>query len=178
MKYPTALLVRGRCQFPKNKIRHFNYMYARQKPSTDWNENDGLPDFTRIKTNQSYNWCIFSIPIWTRFDDKKTYLSDYAVTAFSVETIRESYKYGLETQSQVLEVKHKPMDQNYSHCEMNPLGNLNKTQRREIRMSLRHKCYVSLRPNETQNKVGRIVALFKMYAMRIITLHIRFKNSN
>ena len=178
MKYPTALLKRGRCKFNKEKIKPFNYLYTRHKPSSDWNETYGLPDFTKIKTNQSFNWCTFSIPIWTRFNDKKIYLSDHAVAAFSVKTIRESYKNSSIIPSQAFDIEHKPIETNYSHCELTSLINLNRTQRREIRMSFRHKCYVPLRPHETQNKILRIVALFKMHATRLITLYISFKHSN
>ena len=166
MRYPNALFQRGRKRLPKERIRVRDFVYARHKPSTDWDHRNGLPDFSRIKIDQSFNWCDFSIPIWTRFNDEREYLSDYAVAAFGVKTIRESHKKCTLFDSQVLDVEHIPFPHNYSHCALIALKALSKKERRELRMALRHGCRVPLRPNEQQGIIGMAIDRIRMYVSR------------
>lgn len=169
MKYPNLLLMHGRKTFDKNNIKNFNYLYTRHKPSNDWDDKNGLPDFTKIKIDQSFNWCNFSIPAWTRFNAEKKYLNDYAVAGFYVKTIRESYKNSPEFTEQVLEIEHKPLEINYSHCQLIALKNLNRTEKRELRMTLRHQCIVPLKPGEKRNSYYILFDIIKMLYNRIIS---------
>ena len=173
MKFPSLLLQNGRKKKSSTCIKNWHYLYTRHKPSSDWNHEEGLPDFTKIKIDQSFNWCNYSIPLWTRFNDVQEYLEDYAVAGFSAGTIRcEHQKYDL-FDSQVVDVQHEPIETNYSHCELHPVRKLSKTERRALRASLRHHCVVPLFPGE---KRGRIIIAFDiivMYFRRVISMLIK-----
>lgn len=167
MRFPRALLQRGRPTLPKQRIHLSNYMYSRHKPSSDWDYVHGLPDFTRIRHDQSYNWCLFSIPAWTRFNSQHEYLQDYAVAAFSVRTIRESQPNGSISGSIVLDIEHRPQTDNYSHCELVTPSELTKIQKRQIRMKLRHNCHVPLYPDQHRNRLGMFLDVLSMHMDRI-----------
>lgn len=169
MKFPSELRSHGRRRLPNDRFASHHFLYARHKPSSDWNEEDGLPDFTRVKLDQSFNWCLLSIPVWTRFNEEREYLADYAVAAFSVFTIRESHRYTDAFESQVLDVEHVPLEDNYSHSELVCLSKLDKTQRREIRMTLRHNCRVPLKPNQKRSPLGILLDLARMYGYRALS---------
>lgn len=179
MKYPSSLLTNNRKTFNKTCIKDFNYLYTRHKPSTDWKEEDGLPDFSKIKLDQSFNWCNFSIPIWTRFNNKKEYLHDYAIAGFYVKTIRESHKNSsVKFTQKILEIEHRPEEYNYSHCQLVTLKNLSKTEKRALRMTLRHKCITPLKPNEKRNFYYILLDIMKMFCSRIISRNTSTYNQN
>ncbi len=169
MKFPVFLLQKNRKKKVSKKIKNWNFLYTRHKPSTDWNEEEGLPDFTKIKIDQSFNWCNFSIPIWTRFTDKKEYLSEYAVAGFKVKTIRNEHLTKGIFDTRVIDIEHKPVAANYSHCELIKIRDLNKAEKREIRATLRHKCIIPLRPNEKRNFFLRTIDIFIMYIRRFFS---------
>lgn len=122
-------------------------MFMRNKPGHGWIVDEGLPDFTKVKKDQSFNWSSLSIPIWTRFNDKKIYLDNYAVVGVKVKTIRFPNKYDSSFKPFSWDVHHNPFDTNYSHCELNP-KDLSKTEIRGLRMTLRHKSKIYFLPNE------------------------------
>lgn len=169
MKFPLMLLQKNRKCLSSNRINNWNYLYTRHKPSYDWDESEGLPDFTKLKIDQSYNWCNFSIPIWTRFNNNKQYLSDYAVAGFKVKTIRNVYKYMNDFDSPITEVHHKPVPNNYSHCELLLLENINKMQKREMRINFRHSCIVPLKPDEKRFFLLILFDMVKMLIRRFIS---------
>lgn len=125
MKYPNELYRNGREELDKSNILDTHYLYARHKPGVDWNESQGLPDFTKIKIdpdksdkNQSFNWDKLSEPHWVRFNPAKEYLQHYAVVGFLTETIRNIDKYSTDCEKNLIDVEHKPVDINYSHCQL------------------------------------------------------------
>lgn len=169
MKYPSSLLQENKKKLEPNRIRNWNYLYTRHKPSSDWNEEEGLPDFTKIKIDQSFNWCNFSIPLWTRFNDRKEYLSEYAVAGFQVKTIRFEHIKNSPFTTQVVDVEHIPEPTNYSHCQLIPKRKLTKTEKRELRATLRHNCIVPLKPNQTQSSIHRIFDIIVMLFRRLLS---------
>jgi hypothetical protein len=143
-------------------------MYARHKPGHDWDESEGLPDFSKIKLeSQSFNWNIFSIPIWTRFNDKKEYFENYAVVGFSVETIRYTFKYNPQFQDHTLGLDHLPVKYNYSHCQLRMNRELNKLEKRELRLILKNKSVVPLKPNQKQGYLGLFKDILKMFYYKL-----------
>ncbi len=172
MKFPSLLLQNDREKIFSEGIRNWNYLYTRHKPSSDWNPDEDLPDFTKIKIDQSFNWCNFSIPIWTRFNNEKKYLSDYAVAGFKAKTIREEHLKSEMFDSKVIDIEHKPLSTNYSHCELFTFKKLSKTEKRKIRMTFRHKCIIPLKPNEKQAKLHIFIDIIVMYTRRLLSKNI------
>jgi hypothetical protein len=169
MNFPKCLNWGGRKIFPEYKIISKHYMYARHKPGSDWKEEDEYPDFSKIRSTQSFNWSAFSIPIWTRFNDRKEYNADYGVIGYSVKTIRFTSKFDPQVADGIFEVKHKPDEFNYSHCELYEVSNLsNKTEKRAFRMALVHRCSKELRPYATKNTFDIWMDYIKMYWHRFL----------
>jgi len=176
MNFPTQLLRCGRNQLPSKRILLFHYAFARHKPSHDWKEEDGLPDFSKIKIDQSFNWSQFSIPIWTRFNAAMEYQEEYAVVGYRVSTIRQTNKIQkqnrysqFEFEDLTLDIKHEPIDTNYSHCELVSVIDLDKTKRREIRMTLKHNSNVCLKPHEKRNLIHLQFDYFKMRILQYVS---------
>jgi len=169
MEYPSLLLQKNRKKKDSSRIRNWNYLYSRHKPSSNWNTDEGLPDFTQIKIDQSFNWCNYSIPIWTRFNDKQKYSASYAVAGFHVGTIRNNHQKLKSFDSQAVTIQHKPIETNYSHCELKAPKTLTKTERRELRATFRHNCKVPLHPN--QNRVPPLILtdILLMYLRRFLS---------
>ena len=120
-------------------------MYSRHKPNIQWKPEADYPEFNQIKADQSFNWSAFSIPIWTRFNDKMEFLKDYGIIGIKVETIYRSSRKFIQNVNPIL--FHKLLETNYSHCEMNPeCVPKNKKKRREFRMMFKHNAIVYLKP--------------------------------
>lgn len=169
MEYPEELYQDGRDRLDKSAILNPHYLYARHKPGYDWDEIEGLPDYTKIKIdpeipekNQSLNWDQYSEPHWVRFNPEKVYLKEYAVVGFLTETIRhiegcdENSELDL---SNLIDVEHDPIEINYSHCQISctdkfrnvPTKKEKKSRKRALRMAMRHRSEVFLKPNEEMN---------------------------
>jgi hypothetical protein len=167
MEYPSDLYQNGRIKLSRTDIHNSDYMYARHKPGYDWDEDQELPDFSKIKIdpenpdkNQSFNWDKFSKPHWTRFNLGKKYLEEYAVIGFLTETIRNISKYVENLEPNLIDIEHEPIEINYSHCQLSCAERFrrknNKKEkrkiRRAIRMAMKHNSKVFLKPYE--NYVG------------------------
>lgn len=174
MRFPLSLRTNGREALSSDKILRFHYAFARHKPSSDWNAQEELPDFSKIKLDQSFNWSIYSIPLWTRFDDSMNYKSDYAVVGYKVSTIRLTNRINPSFQNFIFDIKTDPLENNYSHIVLvtDPDLKINKTQKRELRMTLKHRCKVSLLPNEKQNFFRTFFDRCCMILSRAIVLYI------
>ena len=170
MKFPKLLFQNKRKIRSSECIRNWNYLYTRHKPSTNWNKDENLPDFSQIKLDQSLNWCNYSIPAWVRFNDGGDYLSDYAVAGFKADTIRNEHLKSESFPKRVLHVNHKPIEMNYSHCELLCIEKLSKSKRRELRMSLRHNCIVPLLPGEEFQLQKYPFEIIKMYFRRFSSI--------
>lgn len=163
MEYPEALYSNGRPRLSNNEILKEHYLYQRHKPGYDWKEEEGLPDFTKIKIdpnnperNQSYNWEKFSEPHWVRFNPQKEYQIEYAVVGYLTETIRNLNQYDSGLPNKILDVEHAPVDINYSHCQLSciktPETRIDKTKKRAMRQALKNKSKVFLAPNQKAHK--------------------------
>jgi hypothetical protein len=175
MNFPGFFLNKGKLsELPEKSILDSHFMYVRHKPGHDWNREDGLPDFSKIKIGtdknerQSMNWNIFSIPIWARFNDKKDYNADYAVIAYSVDVIRHTSKFDTNFDDLSLSIIHDPIENNYSHCELIMNKKLSKSQKREIRMTLKHNHFIALLPGQEQSKLEIIKEIINMYFIRFV----------
>lgn len=164
MEFPKWLNWGDRKVFPKNKILLVHYMYARHKPGSDWKENDEYPDFSKIRSTQSFNWSAFSIPIWTRFNDKKEYYQDYGVIGYAVQTIRYPNQFDSKVPNGIFDIKHDPADSNYSHCELYESSDSStKIEKRAYRMALVHKCSIELKPLSTKSNLQLFLDYVIMY---------------
>ena len=168
MEYPDALYQSGRKRLDKSAILDRDYLYARHKPGYDWDEKEGLPDYTKIKIdpdhkgkNQSLNWDRYSKPHWVRFNPDKIYQKEYAVVGFLAESIRHIEKCENNSKldlSDMIDVEHDPIEINYSHCQIScsekfrkiPARKEKKTIKRALRMAMRHRSKIFLKPNKDQ----------------------------
>jgi hypothetical protein len=169
MAFPRMLLQRNRNPLERELIKNHHYMFMRNKPGLNWDNNACLPDFTTIRSDQSFNWCKYSLPHWTRFNDKKEYLDDYAVVGLYVNTIRKTSLYCNKYIDGIFKIYHIPQEFNYSHCEIAfTQDNLNKPQKREIRMTLKHKAKTYLKPFQKPNYIFKIInwARFIIYKIK------------
>lgn len=160
MQYPKELLRNHRDKLDSSDILDSHYLYKRHKPGHDWDENLDLPDFSKIRIepdnqneNQSFNWEKFSEPHWVRFTPQGEYLLQYAVVGYLTETIRKADIYDQRVEKDLVDVEHDPIEENYSHCQIFCLDKLKqmqkaerKKQKRFIRLAMKHKALVSLKP--------------------------------
>lgn len=174
MNYPKTLFRNGRGLYPENKIKHHHRMYARHKPGYDWIVAEGLPDFSKIKieaghsdANQSFNWSMFSLAHWVRFNPDKTFLENYAVISFRVKVIRNVHLFNPELKVPYLGVEHKPDEENFSHCQLYSLPNFDKAKKRSIRLTLKHKARTELRPNEKPTMIKLLAWKIRSFIQRI-----------
>ena len=163
MKFPKKLLSKSRPVLSEERIHDKNYMYCRHSVPSQWKEKDEFPQFNTIGLKQSFNWSSFSIPVWTRFTDNKEYKSNHGVAGYSMFTIRNTNQYDISFKNNSWCVKHLPIDNNYSHCELMVFRELNKTQRRAIRMTLKFKCRAIIRPKQKYNRMRLPSDRLKMY---------------
>lgn len=169
MNFPENLKWGDQKIYPEHKISKKNYMYARHKPGSDWKDGDEYPDFSKIRSNQSFNWSAFSIPIWVRFNDREEYLKEYGVIGYSVETIRNFHDDVLVSTTSPYGVKHYPLKSNYSHCEMYESKTLiTKAEKREFRLKIKHNCIKNLKPYEQRRKTQILLDYVKMYWHRLL----------
>jgi hypothetical protein len=163
MQFPKCLIKNNRKDLPENKIKNKHYLFARHKPGREWLIGDEYPDFTKIKSDQSFNWSAFSIPIWVRFNDQMTYLDGYGVVGYSVFTIRKAHKINTGLPENMYGVKHNSLVFNYSHCTLYPINASNQT-KRDFRMSLKHKCQKKIYPNSNRpwfkNTFDRLIMFY------------------
>ncbi len=179
MNFPSSLIQKGRGTLPNNPIFLFHRVYIRHKPGHGWNIKDDLPDFTTIKIpDQSCNWSQFSIPIWARFNDQKAYNKEYAVVTYKLGTIRKIGSVLRQTDpsstldDNTLDVVHDPIENNYSHCVLKQRVNLNPTQRRAVRMAMKHKSSVYIKPDLEKEtlilKLEYFVMLLRQYTCKLL----------
>jgi len=169
MKFPNCLVKGNRSTLPQEKIKDLNYMYARHKPGVQWKEGDDFPDFATIRSKQSFNWSAYSIPVWTRFKNKKEYLNNYGVAGYSVNTIRNSGLINTLFENNTFSILHSPLDYNYSHCELNQLKDIPHKNKREIRYTFAVNCIRPIRPDQ-QIKLSRtLIDRLIMYYHRFLT---------
>ncbi len=184
MKHPFSLKSGKRKKFRSEEIHPNHRLYIRHKPGIDWNTDDDLPDFTQIKIDngQSCNWNKLSVNHWVRFNDRGTYLDEYAVVSYKVESICNTEIEGYENGT--LKVCHKPIALNYSHCELESSISLSKSQRRDLRLLVKRNANVELKPKEMPknrcelfNNIKVIIFYFAMYFKSICIYKILSKTN-
>jgi len=159
MRFPKRLLRKNRTKYSSNKINSWHLMFTRHKPLTEWAEGDEYPNFSSIKITkpQSFNWSAFSLPIWVRYTDQKEYKSDYGVVGYRVGTLRYTNKIDPAFENFTFDVRHDPLENNFSHCELEVKKSLSKKDRRLIRITFKHKCVVSIYPMSSPSKSQLLV---------------------
>ncbi len=168
MKYPKCLEQKNRNALPNERIKSKNYMYVRHKPNVDWKEGDTYPDFSRLKSDQSCNWSAYSIPIWARFTDEKEFKYDYGIYAYSVKTIIEEYRNFSKTDRNNI-IEHKPIQYNYSHCQLNIKKNISHKKKRELRLRFKIRSFSCLKPFENYKQYRIIIDFINMWRHRLLT---------
>lgn len=169
MNFPKSLYQRDRQKLNDKKIKNHHYLYMRNKPGYSWKVEDGIPDFNTIKVDQSFNWCLFSIPIWARFNDKKEYLENYAVTGIKTKTIRLTKEINNKFENFSWTAEHLPIENNYSHCQLKKLNEkLTKDKIRELRLTLKHKSKIYFKPDQKCNLLKMMFHLLRMSIIKIM----------
>lgn len=146
MRFPKCLCQNGRGTIDEDKIHPLNFMYARHKPGVDWMVDNDYPEFSKIKTDQSFNWSAFSIPVWARFNNQKHYYHDYGVMGYSVNTLKNSHLIDSNIPAGLFRIHHDPDPLNYSHCESYQPHQPSTKEKRAWRMVLKHKCQKHILP--------------------------------
>jgi hypothetical protein len=141
MLFPNSLLLKKRKTFDEKDILPEHFMYMRHKPGHDWKVGDEFPTYEKINMDQSFNWNVYSIPVWTRFNDQKVYSPEHGIMAYSVGTIKNISEYSADLPPNIVGIKHVPLEFNYSHCELYPNGFEPKAKTRKhknLRRAIRH----------------------------------------
>ena len=167
MEHPECLLQKGRKVYSPHFILSFNYMFARC-PRNDWESGEDYPNFGQIRSDQSFNWSVFSIPLWTRFTDAQEYRDGYGVIGYKVKTIRETHIINPVFENDTFNILHKPLLNNYSHCELAQLKEVTKKQKRDLRMTFKHKCIRPLYPLKDRSKTQLMFDYSRMYLHRFV----------
>ena len=172
MQFPECLKRKGRKTLPEKKINNKNLMYARHKPGVQWKIGDEFPDFKQIRSDQSFNWSAFSIPVWARFNERQEFFYNYGVMGYSVHTIRNAHLYKQENEQipeKAFGITHKPLENNYSHCEIFPINAQTKIEKRSFRYYLvRINSKRKILPKQYVKKKKNFVEFFIMMGHRII----------
>ncbi len=142
-------------------------MFARCS-GTEWHAGEDYPDFAHIRSSQSFNWSVFSIPIWTRFTDTKEYRKGYGVIGYKVDTIRGTHLINHIFENNTFDLCHKPIENNYSHCELSQLKTVPQKLKREIRMTFKHNCIRSIYPLKDPTSTQIFLDFVRMYFHRSI----------
>ncbi len=138
MRFPKSLYQNGRETLGEEKILPITYMFARHKPRVDWVIGEDFPDFTKLKSDQSFNWSPFSLPIWARFNNQKVYFKDYGVMGYSVKKIKNAHLIDNNIPADIFRIHHQPDPNNYSHCELYQTNRPTTKEKRAWRMMLVH----------------------------------------
>ncbi len=169
MNYPKCLYQKNRIKLEDSQIKNNHYLFMRNKPGYGWKIEDNFPDFNTIKLDQSLNWCRFSIPSWVRFNEEKIYQKENAVIGIKCEVIRYSKKYDNSLENFLWTVIHSPLEINYSHSELLAKNqNYSKDIRRALRITLKNKCIIYLKPNDEFNLLIKLYHLIKMLLYKIL----------
>ncbi len=169
MEFPEKLFKNNRKQYSEKAIMNRHCMFARHKGVAEWDDNDDFPAFYKIKADQSFNWNVFSIPVWVRFagSDELVFKENYGIVSYNVKGIREKKKFK-DVEKKYFNLLHMPVDKNYSHCQLESASFTDKEERRGIRMTLKHCCEVIVKPNEAYNKKLIKYDLIKMKFEQIL----------
>ena len=168
MNYPRCLYQRNRKKLDDSQIKNNHYLFMRNKPGFSWDIEENIPDFSQISSNQSFNWCRYSIPQWVRFNEKKKYLIDYAIVGIKSKVIRYSKKHDNNLENFIYNVTHVPLDFNYSHCELFQKKEIiSKLEKRAFRMILKFNCKIYLNPYKEYNLFIILYHLSKMLLYKI-----------
>ena len=97
-------------------------------------------------------------------------MADYAVAGFKVDTIRNEHIRKKLFENQMLDINHVPLEMNYSHCELKSIKKFSKTEKRDLRMTLRHNCIVPLLPDQEFSMKSLPLEMLKMYSRRLISI--------
>ena len=144
-------------------------MYARH-PESFWNQQAGeYLAFEKIRSDQSFNWSAFSIPIWVRFNDRKVYQENYIVVGYYVNTIRNTHKLKPELPPNSYGLKHDPIENNYSHCELYP-DKIEKKWKRAYRITLKHKFKIIINSHSNRSTLRMGLDYSTMYFHRFFVL--------
>ena len=176
MDFPKYLLQNGRITYPSNLIFSFNFMFMRC-PKIDWEEGDEYPDFSKIRSKQSFNWSAFSIPLWARFTDKMEYRAGYGVIGYKVRTIRKANSVNPILENGLFNIKHQPIETNYSHCELFTTKELGRKEGRDLRMTFKHNCIRPILPSMNRSKIHIFYDYMMMYSHRSILKLGNFRNN-
>ncbi len=169
MNFPKGLLANSRAEYPEDFILGFHQVFSRFKPGTQWQLGEEFPNFESIRSDQSFNWCVFSEPYWVRFNDTKAYLEDYGVIGFCVKSIRIAHELNEKIKIEQYSIIHRPIETNYSHCELtrisrNADSTPSKADFREFRIYLKNNCSRKLLPNREVSRLERIIGCLQRTA--------------
>ena len=164
----------GREIIREEKLHLRNFMYARHKPNVDWKVGEEYPDFSKIRSQQSFNWSAFSLPVWVRFNNNKEYQSGYGVIGYSVNTIKNIHLINKDIPENLFCLHHVPENNNYSHCELYPPNKVSKKDGREFRMMLKHNCQKHILP---ERKVTWVKILMDFPVMWYHRFLFKFNNN-
>lgn len=160
MKFPKALLSKER---PYLKVTVFNpktKIFIRIKPnSSQWNSQENIPYYEQIRSEQSSNWDLLSIPIWTRFNDQKEYKSEYAVIGFYIQCVQNLKD---EKHSANWQIQHAKLPNNYSHCDLTLTQCPDRIGKRAMKMKLKHSAIICLYPSATRSKLSNLIDICHM----------------
>ncbi len=173
MRFPKHLYSNGKENSPldSSKIKFYQYLYMRVHHS-HWDDKDEFPGLNVIKTDQSLNWGAFSIPIWARFDDNKNYKIDNGVIGVKVKAIISNYRSNHNnTDANYPLILHKPLQNNYSHCELNNyLKDISKSKKRDYRFNIKNNCKIFCKPNEIKMNSNSIKEHIVMYFNYLVSI--------
>lgn len=150
------------------KISIYHIMYWRCKPGSVWQQNSEVPDFLQIRSDQSFNWSAYSIPLWARFNDKMEFLKDYGIVGFRVSSIVSRPKL-FRQKRKAFKINHQPLPTNFSHCELDSNG-LTTIEKRNARYFLGNCAIVYLKPDSQPSSCLQKFWKVKMYAHRIFSI--------
>jgi len=169
MRFPGWLRCQNCKPFPEDKIHFKNLMYARHAPN-HWEKRRKFPDVTQIRSDQSFNWSAFSIPVWTRFNNKKEYKENHGVCGYSVYTIRNAHLFNNNLPKNAYGVKHTPIETNFSHCELYSInvGRRNQKLKNAYRHALKVNAKPKIYPYQRVSKFTNCIEFFKMLKHQIL----------
>ena len=165
MQFPNSLLRGIRKIHTSNKIKFCHFMYVRV-PDIQYDGNyDDFPNLAYIRSEQSTTWSAYSLPDWTRFNDKKHYISNSGILGLKVKTILE-ININTEEQPNFWRLLHIPVEFNYSHCQFQTNKPYDRSNNLKNRILLKNNSIEFTKPHLPLNQ-NCFIASCKMYFHRI-----------
>lgn len=145
MEFPQELVKNNRLNIEFSDEKGDSFLYMRVPPPHI--DDHGAWIYANLRSDQSFNWSLFSMPHWVRFNGDRIYLKDNRVIAFQVLYLMNASKLDPSFESDSWTLKHDSDEFNYSHSVAILKKGLTKLVKGKLKVELANKLTMVLKEN-------------------------------